>query len=544
MVTFTENSKVPDGALPNSAIIELREALIIRPPNANPSQIDINSGAMWTLTVIHVPMFRTSCVLVASLTNAEMDPSDRAALIQYWNSNEEMPVYPDWVNFINSTWVTTIRWTGLQNVDPPSATGTRAIQQFRITADGMTMFNNTPDLINQGMVIGAQWPLNVSTDVERGDENLTGYSGTVQINLAQGNNSPQGTRTVTIQARIPVDPSTVTVTSAINAEARTATAAAVPWVYVQAVAWDETQDAVLSFTVLASHSFSWGNDQLMVSKGDTLTYVFTYTAPASPNVRNITFSITDTSTTDPLVLVNYTNVVDLNNYYQITILDALELPQVTVWQLPPTDTQDIIQSTPKAVYMSAKEQNGVYMVKRIFQPVFNVQEANARRPVVLTSTDVAQRGFSFAPSDTFDLNYGVGVTVWTSIPLACCPAIKLIRDIEVVAGDGSAYMPFMKSNEDKCEAALEIVRSISVHHPMLYPESYNMLGSLMGILNNVVGKIPILGNVVQAVPSIVKGLIGGEKTVSNGSSQNRLASTNVDELAKLAQTLLSQLNLR
>jgi len=101
----------------------------------------------------------------------------------------------------------------------------------------------------------------------------------------------------------------------------------------------------------------------------------------------------------------------------------------------------------------------------------------------------------------------------------------------------------MKSNGDKCEAALTICHMMGVHHPFMYPESYNILGGLMGIISNVVSKIPILGNVVGAIPGIIKTITGNEQKEESGSSQNRLSSTNIEELAKLAQLLMSQLKL-
>lgn len=531
MHTFSENSKVPDGALPNSTILELREALIVRIPTFG-GTISLD-GAMWTLTVIHLPLFRTPIILVANLLNAEMGDDDRSALISDWNETEDPPVYPNWREIItDSTYYCVVQWSGLNNVSAPTSTGTRDIQQFRICNDGMTIFNNTPDLVNQGMVIGAQWPTNVAKTAEEASDDAVGYTGNIRVNTG-ATQTANGSRAL-MRIPIPVDVSTLAIVSSTGTiQVMGVTHSAYPWGHLIYIA--DTAGTVNNATFTAEASHDMLLNAVAISKGDTITFSVSRTA------ANVWTYTATNSTTSTQIFTG--TAAAPNDRYTLVVTDALEMPLITTFQLPPTDTQNIIQSTPKAVYMSAKEQNGVYMVKRIFQPVFNVQEANERRQVVMTDPDF-ERAFTFAPLDVFDLNFGIGVTVWSSIPTSCAPAIKLIRDVEVVAGQGSDLMLFMKSNPDECQAAIAICHLMSKHHPFLYPESYNILGGLMNIIGGVVSKIPILGNVVQALPGIVSGILGGEQKSVSGASQNRLESTNVVELAKLAQQLMAQMNIR
>jgi len=524
-ITFTENSKVPDGGLPNSTVLELREALIVRMPGMSANTTLPLTGASWTLTVIHLPLFRNPVILVANIQNSEMTTIDRAALIRDWNTSEHPPVYPDWRQLDGlDTYYAAVQWTGLRNVDPPTDTGTAAIQQFRITADGMTMFNNTPDLINQGMVVGAQWPANRAVKVETADAEVAGYTGLLHVYSSENN--------FRLEVPIPIDLDTANTVSYNNMSALNVGATAdLGWRYLAFRASSNVADIVET----AVAEWDMIVNDITISAGDTLTYVISRAAGGL-------WSASVTNTTTSTLIFSFTGVINPNVYYGWTLVSTAEFPTITTLQLPPTDTENIIQSTPKAVYMSAKEQNGIYMVKRIFQPIFNVQEASERRQIVLTDAEYS-REFTVAPRDVLDLNYGVGCTVWSSIPTSCAPAIKLVRDVEIVAGENSAYMPFMKSNGDKCEAALTICHMMGVHHPFMYPESYNILGGLMGIISNVVSKIPILGNVVGAIPGIIKTITGNEQKEESGSSQNRLASTNIEELAKLAQLLMSQLKL-
>lgn len=531
MVTFTENSKVPDGALPNSTIIELREALIVKVPSS--TGVLPLDGSMWTLTVIHLPLFRNPVILVASLVNAEMSVDDRAALMRDWNTSVSPPLYPEWRPIVvDNLYYSVVQWTGLNQVEQPTPNGTTAVQQFRITCDGMTMFNNTPDLINQGMVVGAQWPANKSIKNEEANDDVAGYTGVIRVSAF---GVPAPVSRAALQVPVPIDKETFAqgVTVGVPSISFSYGGASYPWEFPVYIADSAGTSNSMVFTAEAGHNMIINT--IAIAKGDLLNF------SVARNVSN-QWSWSVMTSVGALVVFSATNVASPAGIYSVVITDPLEMPAITVLQLPPTDTQNIIQSTPKAVYMSAKEQNGIYMVKRIFQPIFNVQEASERRQIVLTDAEV-ERQFTLSPSDVLDLNYGVGVTVWSSIPTSCAPAIKLIRDVEIVAGENSAYMPFMKSNVDKCEAALAICHSMAVHHPFMYPESYNILGGLMGIIGNVVSKIPILGNVVQAIPGIIKTITGAEHKGIQGASQNRLVSTNTDELMKVAQMLMRQLTL-
>jgi len=194
--------------------------------------------------------------------------------------------------------------------------------------------------------------------------------------------------------------------------------------------------------------------------------------------------------------------------------------------------------------MTMKEENGVYMVKRVFQPVFNLTNASAYRPVRMVSNNQTTNPDDFVSgkSDTFDVNYATGAIVMTCLPTACAPALKMIRDVEVVADDGSPFQLFMECADDKIDAALEIVEAVAAHHPMMYPESYNALGGLFGILSSVVSKIPIIGKVMPIITPIIKGILGGEQQNVSGS-QNRLVSMNDLDRDKLLSMLMSKMGM-
>ncbi|USL85436.1 MAG: hypothetical protein [Ixodes ricinus noda-like-virus 1] len=538
MVTFREHAKVPDAALPNSTALELRQVTIVRCPNQSDASVTLD-GKMWCLTVIHLPLFRTPMILIGNVDNVEMTAEIRAQLCATWNGTESPPVYPDWEVLQGSFYWCVVKWSGLDTVEAPTVESTRAIEQFRITSDGVTIFNNTPDLINQGMVVGAQWTCNQAVSTVKSIQTDAGDTINVRFNSNVNGTFVGGS------FRLPVDLNTITRNSVgdfLGQVDPNQSGASFRYIGVRMGAGSATGSV---FTVTAETTEDLLIAANTFSKGSLLTITMTVVSGiVDPNLTGVRTLVTLTPTSagaTPVELLNTLGKYD--KQIAVTFVDGFEPHQVSRFQLPPTTTEGVIQSTPKAVYMSMKEQNGVYMVKRIFQPIFGVQRAAENRTVHMVTEQNAGdfENYPFGIRDTFDLNYGVGVIIMNSIPHSCAPAFKMIRDVEIVAGDSSAFQLFMTTNTDECQAAIEVVKAINEMHPFMYPESYNVLGGLMSMISNVVGKIPLLGSVANVVKPLVGGLLGN--TESNGQSQNRLASTNVEELSKLLPMLLQQLGI-
>lgn len=561
MVTFTEHSKVPDGSLPNSTILELREVFIVRSPPAAAASGTVErvplDGTMWTLTCIHMPMFRHPMILVANMDNAEMSLTDRERLAYLWNHTPGYPYYPNWAPMYSGETVaywSVVRWSGLQSVTPPSGGQVAAIEQYRITADGVTCFNNTPDLINQGMLCAAQWNTNKGVKVSEETEDTIGAStnlliystvaavdvgGTlltryfIAFQLPFGGFVPDNTTAGSGAVNVPMQPfgQMLSLPAAAGQSGAGGT-------FTTTVTYTLEQSITVDGTTYASGTVFTVN-LTRASAGPLTVLITTPGATADAPVTFRTYTVVAAN----ISAANWNSAI----FDQLSVvLEHVDNYQVTTFELPPTTTESIIQSTPKAVYMSMKEQNGWYMVKRVWQPVFNVQNANTYR-----STYMAMPGVEivdevpFGEPDTFDLNYGMGVVVMTSIPTSCAPAFKMFRDVEIVAGENSPFQLFMKSNGDPYKGAVEVCHSIAMHHPMCYPESYNVLGGLMNLITGALGKIPIIGDVANAVQHIVGGLTKQESAACppSGNSQNRLLSSNTDELAKTLAQLLGQLGI-
>jgi len=252
--------------------------------------------------------------------------------------------------------------------------------------------------------------------------------------------------------------------------------------------------------------------------GDLLTLAATSDIVGPPTVSapvtvTLTLSYTPSGGSITLLWTATRIYTNLNGQTQsqtyILVEEGEEVLSVTKWDLPSLTTESVIQDTPKAEYASMKEFGGIYMVKRVFQPVFNVAAASSYRRVRMLSTadTIAPATYTGGRFDTFDVNYSTGVVIMSSIPVACAPAIKLIRDIEVVATDDSVWSPMMASNELPIPAAIDIARCISEVHPFAYPEAYNVLGTLGALLGGIVSKIPIIGQVAPVISNVMKGIM-------------------------------------
>nr|WPV63072.1 MAG: coat protein [Wufeng shrew nodamuvirus 1] len=555
-VTNVESAKVPDGALPNSVSLQLRELAVIRAPFTTAKSVPL-TGDMWTLTLLKTPMFRCPYVLVADLDNAEMTQQERIQLIDAWNDSEALPRYPDWqpleenlaVDLARTFW-TTIGWSALKRVALPINGTSTEIEQFRITSDGVTVFDNTPDLINQGMVVGCQYSANIAeTTTELGDfGRLQGIRWVVQVQSGTTASRPNLNWRSLPAVVTTVTSTGLSVTPYNNPDPNGVRTPGVifssPNLGSGSLTVNINMIADIDFTIVMAD----GNDSPAIVAGQQLIWqlVFNQASPGAP--RNLLMRLVG-SGTNPEVYYTFGTISNFQFYTFVNITGQLnpsadpEVRQVTTFQLPPTSMESILQSSPKAVFMTMKEANGVYMPGRIFQPVFNVQKASNVRAIELTETGYRTAGYTGGShSDVFDLNFSVGVIVMSSIPLACAPSLKMIRDVELVAGDDSIYQPFMSANEVKCEAALEAVQAVSTYHPFMYPETYNVFGQLSNILTNFIKDIPILGNVGGALGSLVQNLLGSSQ--GGGShSQNVLASLNPIEIQKLVANLQQQLGI-
>nr|YP_009667103.1 large capsid protein [Thosea asigna virus] len=446
--------KVPDGAIPMSVCGQFRETFTIRHPGANPMLAPLD-GSMWTLGIIRTNLWRTPFLLIADMNNAEISDESLDEVARSFNNyvgDLADASHPNWVETSQAGLYWSIqRWTALIGVPPPSDTGVSPyITDFRITGSGFTVSSNTPSLINQGMVVVAQFNPNtenkeVIPHSESGETPL-GWSrlysvtaSTVAITYIQpGVGGAQNQRTVTLNRS----------GSVINS-------------------------SVLP-QVTQGYRFNNGDTYAV---GDTLRFQLTerdsggYTVRLQRSADGTTFTnIGPLSTT-----TGQNGGFNTDSGLGVLLEGDVLAGRVNMLTLPPFTQSDLMQQTPKTCVFQIKE-GGFYVRQDIWQPVYNMTPASRYAPVRFVSNAITLDALNSAVGtirDTADSNYGFALCHMTSLPLACAPFIKAEMRFEAVPGRNSPWGPFATSTPPKDEVALTISRTVMDLEPFAMPLAYN-----------------------------------------------------------------------
>lgn len=489
--TAQDYGKVPDGTLPQSATGQFRENFTIRYPGANPMVTPVD-GSVWSLLGIHLNAWRKCFLFVADMVRPEVSNESLTAVARDINSANSEVYYPQWVpcSTIDGLYWTMVRWSALDSVPPPSSAGVSPfIEQYRITGDGFTMFHNTPSLVNQGMVVAAQF--NPNNEVRTVNFDSEGDATVVSLSLTRSPAVLGGL--ASLEYSLPgVGPypwrGSVGVT--IPADGNTA------------------NSSVLSGEIAGSVTF---NGDVLYTVGDSLRFSITNSG------GQVTTSLqVQAGSTGPFVTVNFgLGLGAIGNYQSSSVVASLALEEnharlVNATALPPITQEDLVQQTAKAVTFMLKETGGITVSKRIWQPVFNMTKASNYAAMRFLTSEITLSELNSdlgVYQDTFDLNIGTAVVNLTSLPLACAPFFKCVRSWEVIPARGSPWGPFTTSCSPKDDMAMIIAKTISDEDPFAYPAEYNGFGLLFAKVISVVKRIPrylrTATNVADAVSNCV-----------------------------------------
>lgn len=485
-----------DGALPNSVPGAMREAIMIKPPNASQASLPLD-GDTWTVMFMHLPCPRTPLISIASLFDSDVSQANLAAFANVWNTLQDFSLarYPNWYAFDDGLYFQWMDYVVFRGLPPPLSDGTTtAISQYRIAYDGLTGYFNAPDIVNQGMGSSVQVPADHSY---RAAEPLLDSEGNVyQVfpivrGVVAGSSQTQYTfKTPWTTVNTTVVSST-TVGGTVNSSAITATS-------VQALYFGEGGVVVQNFAV--------GNF-FRVQLVNLTSSVVNQTVNLQISTDGTTF--TTFANISPQGMVPW----QFNLYWlgAASIEDA-EPYQVNVLKLVPVGFDEIFQSSPQAVVEDLRITKGFYMPKRVWQPIMNVAQASTYAPLKFTGPGVNPSTIVYKQSgqfDTVDLNYGVGINVLSGISTSTNPMIKMKRMLEMVADPNGPLVMFQYQGEPENEAAMAIIKEFRNRHPHAYPATYNGQSKLLGIIENVLSTIPIFGSVARPIANICSSKGGG-----------------------------------
>lgn len=510
--------KVPDGAMPNSGFLQFRELVTLRHPFSVPGSI-VPPGTgvegmleTWTVTILSIPLLRRPAIFVANMTQSEMSNEDMLLVVGWWNnlSLGDVAPYPQWIKLSDEVYVTFTKWSTLANMEASTTRDTPLVASWRMCHKGFTVYNNTPDIVNQGIAIGTQSQSDWAAVPSLGAE-----ASVLGVQLGIGWNASSNVLTITLPPITPSDDFDVRLINLPSAPVDTTFTFTRPY----AINWYDTENVLTGSTA--------------PDEEVTVRYV---RLSGPPTTVEVTFF----ATVAPAVILVDTPIFSSGNLggaytYYVDLLDPdpFDSTHNTI-KVPPFQTQTMVQSSTKTTMLLMKEDQGVYMPIRKFQPVFNVQQAANYAPVKLTCPGMtgAQEGSRInGPRDTVDLNFGFGCILLSAIPIACSPTIKMRQGTEWVAGQQGTWQPFMSDNPPKDEAALAIADAIAGEHPFMYPASYNDMGGLLNMVESILGRIPILGSLAPALGGVVREIIGGTKAFSaTGSTMNRLVSASTQQM--------------
>nr|NP_937980.1 large capsid protein [Euprosterna elaeasa virus] len=446
--------KVPDGAIPMSVCGQFRETFTIRHPGANPMVAPLD-GTMWTLGIIRTNLWRTPFLLIADMRNAEISDSSLDEVARSFNNyvgEIELASHPNWVETLQEGLYWSIqRWTALIGVPPPSDTGVSPyITDFRMTGSGFTVSSNTPSLINQGMVVVAQFNPNTENKEivphSESGETPMGWSRVYSLSTSQ-------IVTTYIQPGVGGAQNTFTVIA-------------------------NRGPAVINSSVLPAVTQGYrflNGDTYAV--GDSLRYQFTerdsggYTVYLQRSTDGTTFTNIGPPSTTTAAPSGTSTASGVGFILEGDVLAG----RVNMLTLPPFTQSDLMQQTPKTCVFQIKE-GGFYVRQDVWQPVYNMTPASRYAPVRFVSGAITLDSLNSSVGtirDTADSNYGFALCHMTSIPLACAPFIKAEMRFEAVPGRNSPWGLFATSTPPKDEVALTISRTVMDLEPFAMPLAYN-----------------------------------------------------------------------
>lgn len=517
----SSGSKIPDGTLPNSGVNGFREVFNVAPPFPIPSEPGPIGGPLWSLIIMKLPTIREAIYLIATNTRDDLSVDDQVNITNAYNAGL-FTEFPNWYTIPenNGIMVSVVIWSQLRSISDMRT----LFKQVRISKSGFTTFHNAPDLYNQGMLITAQWNCD---DVNKGD--LSRLSGNRQISRPfVVNYDPAGGSGGTLSGGVLTLPNGVQVqltqVSPTRVETQILTANTIGGVGQASLAPGAIPQTAPTYTI---------NDEIVFYAELTspnppavlIQFGYTYTNVINGNVRNQLVNV-PVPTSAGVVTRDVNWLVNLLE----STTSAIDI------ELPPLDTQSIIQSTPKAVVYPMKQYNGGYTPLRFWEPVFLMQEANTQSAIHWRrrgeSAGVITRG---SQDDIIDLNFGTAVQACMGLSLAASITVKVIQDIEFVAGDGSPWMGFMNPNTNVDTQVISLARAVTLQTPFAYPQTFNSAGILGGLLSQFVSHIPILSNLLPIVSKVV-----GSLFPQNNSSEPH-PELDVDKVKELLNHVLSSL---
>lgn len=463
----TDAARVCDGALQVSAGAFFREVTTLSLPWSEAGEVELLSGQVYSMLVLQMPLLRQLCMVIVHSQGKEFDDQTMNYVFEeYANIDPASVMYPAWIPSGDPNgyvWFTLVDASAMRNITPPSAANgvSPTIDSYRFSSQGVEVFFNTPDLVNQGTVVAIRYPLNHATKTINVEAALVGAdphylhstrtSGDAGVSVAlNGHENELFPVFAGVLTDFPSPPTAATF---------------------------GYRNASGSFNVAIGNMVHYrivtNNVQIFNATTNQFLVLFSVIGPTGISFFNTRFY----ETANPAGPVREEALE--GSYHVIT--------------LPPLQQNDMLQQNVKATTNLLKDWNGVYLPSCIYEPVFHVTHAVDYHKTVLVNSlsnllNMTDPGAGW--HDTVEQNFSVAVINMQGIPYAARPMLKLGRSVEIVGSQHSIIGAFATGAPIVQGEALDVMRAFTDCQPHGYPPAYNGLGVLAGKLFGVLNKIP------------------------------------------------------
>lgn len=482
-----------DGAVALSGLWPFRGVETIIPPWSAESSSS-NSTQNWGLWLVSPPCFRICAILIASRTNQEPTDAQQAEIWRAYNDAEGI-VYPKWANVDGEFYFSNVVYTAA-NLGYNAASGQSTIfSQGRMIGDGIVLMHNTPTLWDQGTIVSAQFPndnVTLSTLTQRVAFTVTFDFGAPDTYPVPTHFQMQGANGDLVSSFATILLAQATTTGG-NYQMTPTVAAPYTGTY---------------YSKLDSGA-SWSHGT--INYGTNIPLNVGVYKPATGAPKALFFMNNTGNTFD----FEWNTTLVITGYAQVTATDPTggTLLRATAWSAPNINTRSLVQVDPKFCAGLMKDQNGIYMVRHIAQPVFSLKDWINLAPIkALFKGDSEQTALtaSGGEPDVIDLNMATYVIAVRGISYAAQPLLKMCRYYEGVTSvtDDNPLAVMMRPTPASDETATQTFFAFSKTAPHSYPPSMNFLGGLMAVISGAISLISPALKTVKTVSQAVTKAVG------------------------------------
>jgi len=484
------NAQIPDGTLSQSAVLRGRIAQTLIPPFLSPSETSIDTRD-WSLMMYAPPTIRGVALVVASPNAVLPDSATYRTIFDLinregiseaplWTTGPEVPGISPTAPYRNF-YYTWIKYGAIDLQINPASGESGFIESYRIAGDGIVFEHNCPTLLNQGTVAVGQFKNDfvVNPAITQTILEVQAVIGVVPVGLTDAN----------IQLTMTVGPLASPTTLVTGTFTLTPTSTG-------------------AITLTNAGQAPPPGTEYTIRTG-VLNWVDNVTSPFDVIVGEITPSSTSdgwgfelsTSTTaaGAKIVVNIDRVFGNVNIPQDprrnltafgTAIEVIETEPSLLVSPPPLDQESVVQADPLYTAEIFKRHNGVYLVRRYFEPVLNMANSNTYGAVKFVTPGM-DRGIAASDgggiqNDLMDRNASAMVVVLTGISYAAKPFIHANRYVEVMPAPNSQAALFTKPTPSKDSDSIEIFREMQIQGPHSYVPQANLLGTLNSFITDVV----------------------------------------------------------